>query len=179
MGRPVNECNRLLTTPDRSGRNIESSMTRTIESICTKCGAPAGVGLIFCQKCGVALRPTDALIRSLSDTAGPSGTSKPSLWRWAILVLLIGAIPLPVPHAARLLIVLLSILAGGLVLVIFGTVRKNAWGVNLNPVNCPRCNRPMPQIRKPKSASQAMWGGWTCEACGCEIDKWGRELKGA
>jgi hypothetical protein len=31
-------------------------------------------------------------------------------------------------------------------------------------------------IRKPKNRRQALWGGWTCEACGLEYDKWGRTV---
>lgn len=169
-----------LQHPRRAGRIIASTMSRTIESLCTKCGAPAEVGLIFCKKCGAALGSTDPLIRPLSETEiGPSRTGKFSLWRWAVLFLVIVAIPLPLPYAARILTALLPILAVGLVLVIYGTVRKNTWGVNLKPVDCPRCDRPMPQTRKPKSVSQAMWGGWTCEQCGCEMDKWGRKIKSA
>jgi hypothetical protein len=52
-------------------------MSRAIESLCTKCGAPAEVGLIFCKKCGAVLGPTDPLIRPLSQTEiGPSRTGK-------------------------------------------------------------------------------------------------------
>ena len=74
------------------------------------------------------------------------------------------------------LAVILSVLGLGMVLVIYGTVQKNRWGINLEPVNCPRCKEPIPQVRKPKSFSQALWGGGTCETCGCELDKWGREI---
>jgi hypothetical protein len=55
----------------------------------------------------------------------------------------------------------------------FGQSMWSRWGINT--VNCPRCNRLMPTIRKPKSMSQAMWGGWTCEQCGCVMDRWGHE----
>jgi hypothetical protein len=74
----------------------------------------------------------------------------------------------------ELLIVTFSILGIGLVLVILGTIRKNRWGINLETVNCPRCGKSMPQIRTPSSPSQALWGGFTCDRCGCNIDKWGR-----
>jgi hypothetical protein len=67
----------------------------------------------------------------------------------------------------------------GGILVIVGTVRRNRWGINTAPVNCPRCKQPMSQVRKPKSLSQFMWGGGTCGNCGCEMDKWGRALKRA
>ena len=56
-------------------------------------------------------------------------------------------------------------------------IRKSRWGINLKSLNCPRCNRLMPTIRKPKSMWEALWGGWTCENCGCSMDKWGREIK--
>lgn len=64
----------------------------------------------------------------------------------------------------------------GLVLVIYGTIAKNRWGVNLDPVRCPRCNMPLSQVRTPNSVHQAMWGGCTCPKCGIEVDKWGREV---
>ena len=62
----------------------------------------------------------------------------------------------------------------GILLVAVGTATKNRWGINPEPVNCPACCSPIPQIRQPKSLSQAFWGGWTCAKCGCEMDKWGR-----
>jgi hypothetical protein len=31
-------------------------------------------------------------------------------------------------------------------------------------------------IRKPASAQEMMWGGWTYPHCGCKIDKYGREI---
>jgi hypothetical protein len=67
-----------------------------------------------------------------------------------------------------------SVLLVGILLVAFGTVTKNQWGINLEPVNCPACGSPMPQVRQPKSLRQALWGGGTCGNCGCEMDKWGR-----
>ena len=42
----------------------------------------------------------------------------------------------------RELEIIFSVLGVGLVLVIYGTIRKNRWGINLEPVNCPRCQRP-------------------------------------
>ena len=71
-------------------------------------------------------------------------------------------------------IVTASILLLGILLVAFGTITKNGWGINLEPVNCPTCGSPMPQARQPKSLRQALWGGGTCGKCGCEMDKWGR-----
>ena len=74
------------------------------------------------------------------------------------------------------LIIAFSVLGVGMVLLVYGTVVKNRWGVNLMPVSCPRCNIPLPQIRQPKTVRQVLWGGGTCAACGTEVDKWGREL---
>jgi hypothetical protein len=64
----------------------------------------------------------------------------------------------------------------GMILVLYGTVTRNRWGINMEEVNCPRCYKPMPRIRQPKSLSQTLWGGWTCEHCGCQVDKWGHEV---
>jgi hypothetical protein len=72
-------------------------------------------------------------------------------------------------------LVIFGLLGLGMVFVIYGTIAKNRWGVNLDPVSCPRCNTPFPQIRQPQNIRQAMWGGGTCAKCGAEVDKWGRE----
>jgi hypothetical protein len=84
-----------------------------------------------------------------------------------------------IPHLWWVVVFVVAALGGGLILVIVGTIRKNRWGINLEAVNCPHCKQPMPQVRKPRSMSQAMWGGGTCERCGCEMDKWGRETESA
>jgi hypothetical protein len=83
-----------------------------------------------------------------------------------------------VPDRAMIVIFIatISVTFIGTLLVIFGTIAKNRWGINLHPVNCPRCGNSMPCVRKPKSRTQALWGGGTCETCGCEMDKWGREI---
>jgi hypothetical protein len=73
--------------------------------------------------------------------------------------------------------VLTAILFIGVIRVVVGTMRHDRWGINRAAINCPRCKQPMPQIRNPKSFSQFLWGGGTCGSCGCELDKWGRELK--
>ena len=72
------------------------------------------------------------------------------------------------------LAVLFGLLTGGMVLVVYGTVAKNKWGINLGEVSCPRCTTPLPMVRKPHSTRQAMWGGYTCPNCRAEVDKWGR-----
>ena len=42
--------------------------------------------------------------------------------------------------------------------------------------HCPQCGLPRPQRRFPKSVRQFLWGGWTCEQCGCEVDSIGRKI---
>jgi hypothetical protein len=64
----------------------------------------------------------------------------------------------------------------GFIVVVYGTVRKNKWGINFQRPVCPHCGVSAPLIRKPRTVQQALWGGWTCPSCGTEIDKWGREL---
>jgi hypothetical protein len=63
-----------------------------------------------------------------------------------------------------------------LALIVFGIVARNRWGINVEPVSCPRCGTPQPRIRRPNSLRQALWGGYTCPACHCEVDKWGRDI---
>ncbi len=36
--------------------------------------------------------------------------------------------------------------------------------------SCPRCSEPLPRIRAPTSLRQMMWGGWTCQRCGAELN---------
>jgi hypothetical protein len=75
----------------------------------------------------------------------------------------------------RVTVVALLVLVG-VVTVLYGTSARNRWGVNFQSRHCPHCNTPAPRIRLPKSLHQFMWGGWTCRACGIEVDKWGREV---
>jgi len=73
-------------------------------------------------------------------------------------------------------IVVLVVIAIGAVLVVYGTIAKNKWGINLRRVSCPNCGAPAPRVRTPASTQQTLWGGTTCPKCGCEMDKWGRRL---
>jgi hypothetical protein len=68
--------------------------------------------------------------------------------------------------------------ATGLILaaVIFGTLARNKWGINVVPVSCPGCKTPQAFFRWPTSLKQALWGGYTCPTCHRELDKWGREV---
>jgi hypothetical protein len=65
-------------------------------------------------------------------------------------------------------------------LVVRDTIRKEGrWGVNakgLFGMPCPRCGEELPAVREPRNRRQALWGGATCDGCGCEVDKWGREV---
>jgi len=74
------------------------------------------------------------------------------------------------------LLVFVFLLAVGWGLVAYGTAAKSKCGINLDRISCPRCNTALPTLREPRSLRQAMWGGWTCPACGAGVDKWGREV---
>lgn len=56
--------------------------------------------------------------------------------------------------------------AAAVVLLALGLARK--------PVKCPTCGQEQPKFRKPTSADQAMWGGYTCKGCGAEMDARGQ-----
>ena len=73
--------------------------------------------------------------------------------------------------------VIFAILLVVIVRVVIGTLRKDKWGINLKKIYCPRCGERFSSVRKPMSSQQALWGGWTCPKCGCEVDKWGREVE--
>jgi len=73
-------------------------------------------------------------------------------------------------------IVILLLFGVGAALVAYGTLAENRWGINTDPVFCPRCKAPLPKLREPGSLRQALWGGWTCPVCGAGVDKWGREV---
>lgn len=62
--------------------------------------------------------------------------------------------------------------------IIYGTIRKNRFGLNFSRPNCPTCGVQVPRMRRPTSGRQAAWGGWTCSNCGTEMDKWGRAISG-
>ena len=94
----------------------------------------------------------------------------------AVLVVLDILISVLIPDRVMNVIfnVVVSLVLLGILLVAIGAVTKNRWGMNLESVNCPACGSPAPQVRQPKSLRQALWGGWTCAKCSCEMDKWGR-----
>jgi hypothetical protein len=55
-----------------------------------------------------------------------------------------------------------------------GTRKRNRWGVNPDPVECPSCGLLQPKYRLPANLRQVTWGGFTCRECNTEMDKWGR-----
>jgi hypothetical protein len=73
---------------------------------------------------------------------------------------------------------MLSLMLLGLVLVAYGTLVRNRWGINTHPINCPVCGLKLPKIRRPRSLHEMLWGGCTCEKCGCAMDKWGNRITG-
>ena len=42
-------------------------------------------------------------------------------------------------------------------------------GRRLNP-ECPGCGKQLPTFRKPTSLRQLLFGGWTCQECGAELN---------
>jgi hypothetical protein len=47
----------------------------------------------------------------------------------------------------------------------------------LSPRKCPDCGESLAKFRKPASQRQALWGGWTCPKCGCEVDRRGHKVE--
>jgi hypothetical protein len=152
---------------------------------CTKCGVHTDAGRIFCTNCGAVLQTPMPLIPSAPEdysshfrTTSPTRSTivKSILLGFPLCVLLDVVLGILIPdHVMNLvLVVMASVLLLGSLLVAFGTVTKNRWGINTKPVNCPACGAPMPRVRRPKSLRRALWGGGTCGKCGCEMDKWGR-----
>jgi hypothetical protein len=97
-----------------------------------------------------------------------------ALFSFVLLTVLEFLIPDRVVNVAFVFVV--SVLLVGLVLVAYGTMVRNGWGINIRQVNCPHCNTPVPKARKPKSRREMLWGGSSCDKCGCQMDKWGNQL---
>jgi predicted RNA-binding Zn-ribbon protein involved in translation (DUF1610 family) len=49
-------------------------------------------------------------------------------------------------------------------------------GDSLLDIHCPQCGEHQPLVRMPTSVRQAMLGGYTCQKCGCEMDRYGKPL---
>ena len=70
------------------------------------------------------------------------------------------------------------ILVVGMAAMLRDTSRRSGrWGINLKRLVCPRCGESTAGLRMPANKRQALWGGRTCKSCGCEMDKWGREVQ--
>lgn len=54
--------------------------------------------------------------------------------------------------------------------------RKGKMGINIQREDCPQCGLALPLVRKPANLRQIMWGGWTCQGCQAELDKWGQPV---
>jgi hypothetical protein len=67
---------------------------------------------------------------------------------------------------------------GAIGFFVLSSIFKTRFGINLAAVfagaKCAACGAPLPAVaRIPKTPYQVLWGGWTCEECGLELDKWG------
>ena len=102
-------------------------------------------------------------------------TIKGHLILWLGVLILCAVLDQFVSINTQFVVIFAALAVGGL-LVAYGTIVKNNWGINLSAVSCPRCHSPLPKQRQPMSRRQRWWGGWTCSACGVEVDKWGREI---
>ena len=71
----------------------------------------------------------------------------------------------------------MTVVFAALLATIVYTKRKTAQ-INAEG-GCPICGGEVPAFRKPSSYRQALWGGWTCENCGTEMDRHGMELSRA
>jgi hypothetical protein len=69
--------------------------------------------------------------------------------------------------------VIIAVVVAVVVVLLIGGVGRARAGA------CPKCGAKLPAIRKPTSLRQMLWGGWTCPACGCEVDRKGRPIPSA
>jgi hypothetical protein len=63
--------------------------------------------------------------------------------------------------------------------LVLGTVFKTRFGLNpfnVFAVKCAECGAGPPIVRVPRTTYETLWGGWTCDECGTENDKWGNRL---
>jgi len=75
------------------------------------------------------------------------------------------------PACKNMLIIIISITVMALMIVAANAQQElNERG------GCPECGFFVPLFRRPKSLRQALWGGWTCDQCGTEMDRRGRAL---
>lgn len=62
------------------------------------------------------------------------------------------------------------------IILFFKGRNKSKYGINLKRVNCPKCQTKQPIVRIPKNERQTLWGGYTCNKCNTEMDKYGRAI---
>jgi RNase P subunit RPR2 len=76
--------------------------------------------------------------------------------------------------------IVLGIIIGIALLICMSFLKKgtknSALDINLERVHCPKCTTLQPFLRAPANDSEALYGGTTCEHCGTEMDKYGKEL---
>jgi hypothetical protein len=84
-------------------------------------------------------------------------------------------LPEVIPQMTVALFLVACAAIGALLLVAWGTVNRNRWGVNFGKLLCPRCLRRIPRPQGPPSLRQILFGGGTCSECHTVVDKWGRE----
>jgi hypothetical protein len=73
-------------------------------------------------------------------------------------------------------IVLACLCLVAIVLVVWGTIERNRWGLRFGRVACPRCLRTIPCPGGLHGLRQTLFGGGTCAVCKTLVDKWGREI---
>lgn len=63
---------------------------------------------------------------------------------------------------------------GALVVAAIGVPLWLAWRIRgAARQQCSSCRAPLPRWRMPRTWHQALHGGWTCAACGRELDRQG------
>jgi hypothetical protein len=81
--------------------------------------------------------------------------------------------------AILIALVVVGALITGVVLMVRDTKRqRGVFGINTSAPVCARCDSPAPMVRAPANFRQFLWGGWTCQRCSLELDKWGRPIAG-
>lgn len=61
-------------------------------------------------------------------------------------------------------------LAGGLGVIVYALLQPRR--------NCPKCDQLLPRTRIPKTAREALLGGWHCPKCNVQVDRKGALLSG-
>jgi hypothetical protein len=75
--------------------------------------------------------------------------------------------------------VIFSLIITGILLVdCNGTFKRKGWRIYFAPLSCPHCKTRPPLVRVPSYFGKFVWrgNGWTCQACGAEVDNWGHLL---